>query len=72
MGAWERCRLRLVKIVHTLEEVKDWVERQVAPVLAVLRCTEGRRFADWLQGLCEGGQARWKGRHLQLLAQAWG
>jgi len=54
-------------VVRTLEQVAAWVERQVAPSLAVLH----RAAADpsaLISDLLERGRQRWRLRHWALLA----
>jgi DNA relaxase NicK len=70
VGAVEAARVRLVDpVTRTLEDAQAWVERQVAPVLAVLERAMG---TSALLALVRGGSARWRGRHRALLAQAGG
>lgn len=70
IGHVERSRLRLCGVVvESMERVQTWVERQVAPTLALYRAV----FGDGrLAAVLEGGVDRWRGRHRRLLASATG
>ena len=51
-------------VVKTVEVVRDWVVRQVAPALALLQQALG---SDELLGIAEKGLTRMKGRHWNAL-----
>jgi hypothetical protein len=60
----ERADVRLTGvIVDTFERAAAWVERQVAPILAVYRRVLGR---EGLAQLLEQGHNRWTARHWRL------
>jgi hypothetical protein len=68
VGSVAAARVRLMEpVVRTLDEARAWVERQVAPVLAILERAMGPRA---LLELVRAGSGRWRGRHRALLAQA--
>lgn len=54
------------KVVRTLEQVATWLERQVAPSLAVLHAAAADP-AGTIAGLLERGRLRWRPNHLALL-----
>lgn len=65
----ERARLWLgERVVRTVEEIKRWAERQVAPSLALLREALGDQL---LGALIEKGKPRWRTHHREALA-LWG
>jgi hypothetical protein len=60
----ERSQVRLTGVVvDTFERAAAWVERQVAPILAVYRRVLG---AGALEQLVRQGQRRWSQRHVRL------
>jgi len=62
----EKVRLSLPAPSRTLETVKNWVTRQVAPSLALLVKAEGGAV-DWLYSLIREGEARLTRAQLALL-----
>lgn len=66
LGYAEKLRLVLPSPVRTLETVRAWVERQVAPSLALLVKAEGGAV-DWLYLLLKEGAARLTPAQLALL-----
>lgn len=56
LSGFEKCKLAITKEKPTIEGVKDWLRRQVAPSLAFVVRAEGGAM-DWLYRLLqEGGQ----------------
>lgn len=62
-----RCTLGLPKIKRTIEDVKDWLFRQVAPSLALVVEAE-YGCVDSVYKLIDSGRSRFKERHIALLA----
>jgi len=69
---WERltegltqCRLHVEKDQRTLDQVKDWAVRSLAPMLAVLKEAAG---PGWMESLYQSGKHRWQDRHRRLLS----
>lgn len=65
----ERCRLGLPKIAQTVESVKQWLYRQVAPSLAFLVEYE-RGCVDEIYGMLRAGKGRLSPCHRALLQGA--
>lgn len=63
---FERCQLTVEKPARSLEEVKSWVSRSLAPTLAALRAAPGAGPA-WLDKVIRNGSDRWKAKHYRLL-----
>lgn len=64
-----KVRLHLEKSVRTLEDVKAWIERQVAPLLAVLVAKAGGNYGDILH-FVDVGSRRITKRHRALYSLA--
>lgn len=64
-GAVPRARVALEGVaVRTVAQVRGWVERQVAPALALVAEALG---AEEVTRLLRVGKDRWRGRHLAML-----
>ncbi len=63
-AAKARLVARVVK--RTLEDIKRWLERQVAPSLALVLMEQGGAL-DWVHELVRNGRSRWRPRHLAML-----
>lgn len=61
-----KLRLTLPKGIDTVEKVKRWVLRSVAPMLAVVATIDSM----WLDDVVSAGQNRWSMRHHKLLQGA--
>ena len=65
VGHVERSRVKLCGVVvDTFEASAAWIDRQVAPLLAVY---ESRLGADALRALLSRGRMRWRSRHIRLV-----
>ncbi len=62
----EKARLYVEQAVRTVEKAMAWVEKQVAPTLAMI--VEARGGAGWLRGVLQEGKTRLKPVHQVLLA----
>lgn len=67
LGEVEKVRLSVEKVLKTIEEKADWIERQVAPVLSLLERKFGWAWGAYLEKLLRNGRSRWKQSHLLLL-----
>jgi hypothetical protein len=65
----EKARLTLREAVkRTVDHVREWIAKQVAPSLAVVVEYMGERDAVyWLKAEARDGRRRWKGRHKAIL-----
>lgn len=64
VGDAERARVRLVRqVVESFEVVRSWVERQVAPMLAVVA---ERLGPAEVKRLLRAGRSRWDARHYRM------
>lgn len=61
-----KVRLTLPKGIDTVEKVKRWVLRSLAPMLAVVSSVD----TMWLDEVISSGQNRWSLRHRKLLQSA--
>lgn len=62
----ERCQLKVEQPVRSLEDVKHWVSRSLAPTLALLHAAPGAG-RGWLDDVIRAGADRWKAKHYRLL-----
>lgn len=62
----ERCQLDVEFPRQSLEDIKHWVSRSLAPTLAVL-CVAPGAGQVWLEQAIQAGADRWKAKHYQLL-----
>lgn len=67
VGDVSRVKASRVKSERTISNTVDWVERQVAPALAVVKDFYGLRFQDLLNDILRDGKSRWKAPHLAML-----
>lgn len=73
---WERlteglkkCQMVIRKTVRTIEEVCEWVEKSLTPMLAVI--IAGKESGEeWLLKVIAEGPERWSTRHLDLVRSA--
>jgi DNA relaxase NicK len=63
-------RLVIEKQEQTIGQVKGWISRALAPMLAVV-CAESPDGQAWLEKTIVNGAARWTPRHLRMLKQGW-
>ena len=66
LGGVAKLRLAMQPSERTIEQVLDWVRRQVAPSLALLTLANGGAV-DWLHAMIGKGRDRLTARHLMLL-----
>jgi DNA relaxase NicK len=70
LGYVEKSRLRVEKVVRTIQHVQDWVSFQVAPSLALLEEALGSdRAWSFLFGEAQEGRARWGPKHRAILEE---
>jgi phage replication initiation protein len=67
--AAERLRIRCAPALPTLAGAAAWVERQVAPVLAMLASVPSHGLS-WLEGVLRAGAPRLSARHVSMLVCA--
>lgn len=67
LGAVERIALSVLPKVQTVDSVREWVRRQVAPSLAVLMLAAGGDLGE-LAALARDGLGRLRGRHQLMLS----
>ena len=63
LGDVNKVRLSIKKIQKTLTEVVSWVERQVAPSLALIKEKMGRSFSSFMLYMLIEGKERWNPKH---------
>jgi phage replication initiation protein len=61
-----RAKLAIVQAVKTIEQVKRWAERSLAPTLSLL-CAHPEAGERWLVRTIVDGVDRWRSKHLALL-----
>jgi len=61
-------RLVIEKQEQTIGQVKGWISRTLAPMLAVV-CAESPDGQAWLEKAIMAGASRWNPRHLRLLGK---
>jgi len=67
LGDVEKVKLTVKKAQKTLNEVVTWVEKQVAPSLALIKEKYGRAFTSFMQYVLFEGKERWNSNHLAIL-----
>ncbi len=67
LGDVEKVKLTVKKAQKTLNEVVAWVEKQVAPSLALIKEKYGRAFTSFMQYVLFDGKERWTPNHLAIL-----
>lgn len=67
VGDAAKARVYDPKPPRTVEEVKAWIDKQVAPSLAAVVAASGGDM-DYMSHLVLIGRRRWKGKHRALLA----
>ncbi len=66
LGACERVRLSIPKPERTIERVREWLLKQVAPMFAVL--WESGHQAGFVHRMVQEGKSRWRAGHRNLVA----
>jgi DNA relaxase NicK len=66
LGACERVRLSIPKPERTIERVREWLLKQVAPMFAVL--WESGHQAGFVHRMVQEGKLRWRAGHRNLVA----
>lgn len=66
LGAVERLKLTVKKAERTIEQVREWFEKQVSPSLALIFMSAGGDL-DYLVDLVTQGKKRLKPRHMAML-----
>ncbi|MDH4080646.1 MAG: replication initiation factor domain-containing protein [Nitrospira sp.] len=61
-----RAKLAIVQAVKTIEQVKRWAEKSLAPTLSLL-CAHPEAGERWLVRTIVDGVDRWRSKHLALL-----
>lgn len=61
---FQKCRLAVEQVQHTIEQVKQWLARSIGPMLAVVYKVAGPSFLH--EVIC-AGQQRWRSKHRALL-----
>jgi len=67
LGNVEKIKLTIKKVQKTMAEVTSWIERQVAPSLALVKEKFGRSFTSYMQYLLFEGKDRWTPHHHAIL-----
>ena len=67
LGDVEKLRLTIEKARRSINDVARWVERQVAPSLALLKKAFGSSYGSFYQSMLFAGEERLKERHFLLL-----
>ena len=67
VGDVSKVKASRVKSERTISSTVDWIERQVAPALAVTKDFYGFRFQDLLNDILRDGKSRWRAPHLAML-----
>ncbi len=62
----ERARLEIAKSVKKIEDVKQWAEKSLSPMLGLL-CAHPDAGERWLVRTIVEGVERWRAKHLALL-----
>jgi DNA relaxase NicK len=62
----QRARLQIAKSVRKIEEVKQWAEKSLSPMLGLL-CAHPEAGERWLVRTIVDGVDRWRTKHLALL-----
>jgi phage replication initiation protein len=65
----KKCQMVIQKTVKTIEEVCEWVEKSLTPMLAVIVAGK-ERGEEWLLKVIAEGVERWSRRHLDLVRSA--
>jgi phage replication initiation protein len=71
LGEVKRLRLAIEKVRRTITDVANWVERQVAPSLALLRKAFGESYGSFYQSLLFSGEERLTEKHQMMLVESW-
>lgn len=66
LGGASKARLAIARVVKTLDAVRNWLTRQVAPSLALVTMAEGGSI-DWLTSVICAGAGRLTSRQLSLV-----
>lgn len=65
---FQKAHLTTAKEERTIEQVKDWVSRSIAPMLAVVSASP-EAGETWLRDAISAGVDRWRDHHRQLVRQ---
>lgn len=68
IGAVEKIKLTIKPAEKTIEDMKNWIEKQISPTIAAIT-TANEGDMDWLIELIIGGQTRLKTKHIQAIKQ---
>lgn len=63
----QRAKLEIAKVVKQIEDVKQWAEQSLSPMLGLL-CAHPEAGERWLVKTIVDGVERWRSKHLALLA----
>jgi len=63
----QRAKLEITKAVKKIEDVKQWAEKSLSPMLGLL-CAHPEAGERWLVNTIIEGVERWRAKHLALLA----
>ena len=63
----QRAKLEIAKAVKKIEDVKQWAEKSLSPMLGLL-CAHPEAGERWLVNTIIEGVERWRAKHLALLA----
>jgi hypothetical protein len=63
----QRAKLEVVKAVKKIEDVKQWAEKSLSPMLGLL-CAHPEAGERWLVSTIIEGVERWRAKHYALLA----
>jgi phage replication initiation protein len=67
LGAVGKIRLAVMQVKKTITQIAGWIERQVAPSLALVEKSLGDGFDSYLKSVIYSGQERWKDKHRVIL-----
>jgi hypothetical protein len=65
----QRARLEIAKAVKKIEDVKQWAEKSLSPMLGLL-CAHPEAGERWLVKTIVDGVERWRSKHFALLGNA--
>jgi phage replication initiation protein len=64
----QRAKLEVVKAIKKIEDVKQWAEKSLSPMLGLL-CVHPEAGERWLVSTIIEGAERWRAKHYALLAK---
>jgi phage replication initiation protein len=68
LGKVGEVRLTVAKVIKTVNDVADWIGRQIAPSLAMVNEKFGLGFKSFLDSVILDGRERWKSRHYAMMS----